>query len=98
MSLTNLPPELLLAIAFYLPEESDLLSLLLLNHRTHSLLHSTLYTYNIRHNGSSALLWAARIISSRRRCIYSTTARMGMLGPDCGDKNIDGDGGEYGTS
>ncbi|KLJ07298.1 hypothetical protein EMPG_17211 [Blastomyces silverae] len=60
MSLATLPAELLLTIASYLIKPSDLLTLLLQNRYTYSVLHSTLYTNDINHHGCSALKWAAR--------------------------------------
>ncbi|QSS58072.1 hypothetical protein I7I51_07494 [Histoplasma capsulatum] len=59
MSLATLPTELLLIIASYLIEPSDLLTLLLQNRYIYSVLHSTLYTNGIRRHGCSALRWAA---------------------------------------
>ncbi|EEH37617.1 hypothetical protein PAAG_08035 [Paracoccidioides lutzii Pb01] len=59
LTLTSLPPELLLQIASKLPDRASLNSFLQTNRYTHALLHSTLYTQNIRHDNSSALIWAA---------------------------------------
>ncbi|KAL2363407.1 hypothetical protein RJZ56_003706 [Blastomyces dermatitidis] len=60
MSLATLPAELLLTIASYLFAPSDLLTLLVQNRYTYSILHSTLYAIDISYCGCSALLWAAR--------------------------------------
>ncbi|PGH00597.1 hypothetical protein GX51_05696 [Blastomyces parvus] len=60
MSLATLPAEILLLIASYLTKSSDLRALLLQNRYTYSVLHSALYTKDIRHHGCSALKWAAK--------------------------------------
>ncbi|PGH16535.1 hypothetical protein AJ79_01640 [Helicocarpus griseus UAMH5409] len=64
-TLLTLPPELLLEIASYLTPTTSrtprrLFPLLLVNRYAYTVFQVPLYTHNIRHANSSALLWAAR--------------------------------------
>ncbi|KAF4231145.1 hypothetical protein CNMCM8980_005369 [Aspergillus fumigatiaffinis] len=60
MNLLALPSELLLCIAASLPCAKDILSFVLVSRTTSNLLLSSLYKFNIQHQNSSALHWAAR--------------------------------------
>lgn len=55
----NLPTELILLIALYLPSESSLAALVLSNRRLYRICNPCLYQYNVLHGNSSALDWAA---------------------------------------
>ncbi|KAF2866390.1 hypothetical protein BDV95DRAFT_672000 [Massariosphaeria phaeospora] len=58
-SFLNLPNELVLSVAEYLPRQSDISHLRRVSKRTYLCLGNYLLLYNIRHYNSSALLWAA---------------------------------------
>ncbi|PLN86075.1 ankyrin repeat-containing domain protein [Aspergillus taichungensis] len=58
--LLDLPHELLLLIARYLPSQKDINSLVQTNRQLYALLNVFLCKFNIRHHRSSALTWAAR--------------------------------------
>ncbi|KAJ5593429.1 hypothetical protein N7537_010333 [Penicillium hordei] len=55
----NLPTELILLIASYLPSESSLAALALSNRSLYRICNPYLYQYNVFHGNSSALYWAA---------------------------------------
>lgn len=55
----NLPTELILLIASYLPSESSLAALALSSHPFYGICNPCLYRYNVLHGNSSALDWAA---------------------------------------
>ncbi|KAJ5569276.1 hypothetical protein N7450_011762 [Penicillium hetheringtonii] len=60
MALLDLPLELLLALASCLEHPSDLLSLVLLNKHSSRIFIPFLYSFNVRFQDSSALMWASR--------------------------------------
>ncbi|PVH91238.1 hypothetical protein DM02DRAFT_473495, partial [Periconia macrospinosa] len=60
MPLLHLPNELLCRISENLELERDINAFAQANCRLYRLLNTYLYRYNIRHSGSSALLWAAQ--------------------------------------
>ncbi|KAJ5240729.1 uncharacterized protein N7469_002320 [Penicillium citrinum] len=60
MALLDLPLELLLALASCLEQPSDLLSLVLLNKHSSRIFIPFLYSFNVRFQDSSALMWASR--------------------------------------
>ncbi|EUC40187.1 hypothetical protein COCMIDRAFT_42757, partial [Bipolaris oryzae ATCC 44560] len=68
MSLTNLPRELLYAIAEHLHAESDLNAFARANRLLYHLTNPYLYDHNIRHSNSTALLWAAEHGKERTLC------------------------------
>ncbi|KAH7114056.1 ankyrin repeat-containing domain protein [Dactylonectria macrodidyma] len=59
MLLLDLPNELLLHLAESLELERDISALARTNGRLHNLLSGYLYENNVKHHGSSALIWAA---------------------------------------
>lgn len=58
--LEELPLKILILISGYLPKEKDISSFVQTNRHLCRLLHLYLCQHNVRHNGGSALLWAAR--------------------------------------
>ncbi|KAL4885397.1 hypothetical protein BJY04DRAFT_214195 [Aspergillus karnatakaensis] len=59
MTLGKLPAEIVLEIGEASVSQADLLSLSRTCHRLHHILHRRLLPYDIRHNNSSGLVWAA---------------------------------------
>ncbi|GKZ81640.1 hypothetical protein AnigIFM56816_006161 [Aspergillus niger] len=59
-SLNHLPMELLLWVVRYLATQGDISHLMQATKHLYHTLHPFLCEYNVRHNGSSALLWAAQ--------------------------------------
>ncbi|KAK2800454.1 hypothetical protein FQN50_008128 [Emmonsiellopsis sp. PD_5] len=59
MLLLDLPNELLDRLANTLESEQDINVVAQTNHLLHAIFNRHLYRYNIQHNGSSALFWAA---------------------------------------
>lgn len=57
MSLLQLPNEIILYIAHHIGSPY---SLTLVNRKFYRLLHHTLYRYNVKYRGSSAIAWAAK--------------------------------------
>ena len=60
MFLLDLPVEMLLCIAESLDQARDLFALACLNHAANDLFLDYLYTFNVRHQRSSALFWGVR--------------------------------------
>lgn len=60
MALLDLPEDLLLALANCLEHPSALLSLVLLNKLSSQIFIPSLYSFNVRFQDSSALIWASR--------------------------------------
>lgn len=83
MALLDLPPDLLLAIADFLPESA--LNALLQTNSSLYFLNATLYQYNVRYSHSNALLWASlyghepviRRLLSHNADVNTTTIRRG---------------------
>ncbi|KAK2751640.1 hypothetical protein FQN55_000362 [Onygenales sp. PD_40] len=59
MLLLGLPNEILDHLAHTLESEQDISAVAQTNHLLHAIFNRHLYRYNIQHNGSSALFWAA---------------------------------------
>jgi ankyrin repeat protein len=59
MLLLKLPPELQLSIAENLESERDISSFSQTSRYLHNLLSGYLYEHNVKHHGSSALIWAS---------------------------------------
>lgn len=83
MALLDLPPDLLLSIADFLPESA--LNALLQTNSSLYFLNNTLYRHNVRYSHSSALFWASlyghepvvRRLLSRNADVNTTTIRRG---------------------
>jgi len=83
MALLDLPPDLLLSIADFLPESA--LNALLQTNSSLYFLNATLYRHNIRYSHSNALLWASlyghepvvRRLLSHNADVNTTTIRRG---------------------
>lgn len=60
MSLLQLPNEIILYIAHHIDSQYGLYCLTLVNRQFYHLLNHTLYRYNVKYRGSSAIPWAAK--------------------------------------
>ncbi|GFF96244.1 hypothetical protein IFM53868_08439 [Aspergillus udagawae] len=60
MCLLNLPPELFWCIVEKLEEARHILSLATVNRQLHNELYPYLYRFNVKRQGSSAMIWAAQ--------------------------------------
>lgn len=60
MALVDLPNELLLGLVSFLERPSHLLSLVMLNKHSSRIFIPVLYSFNVRFQDSSALMWASR--------------------------------------
>lgn len=86
MQLTDLPDDIFLHVIQFLPYQSDFNALLQANTYLHALLNPLLYRHNVKHSGSSALLWAAKqgnASTARRMLDEGASLDAGVQNPRC---------------
>lgn len=83
MSLSRLPPELILIVGSYLSTSKELLNLMLVGPTFHNLVISQLYRVNVQADGGSALIWYARQgLEVGLRRMLAAGANVNLRGPD----------------